>query len=616
MQEESRPLPYFRRFEHRTPPAFPPLSRRRARLWHFLAGVTIALSGWYLHWRWTASLNPDAMAFSMLVAGAETLFFLGTVIFFFDIWDEGDTPRHPASALAAPPGADRDHVSVDIFITTFDEDLEVVAPSIEAAKAVRLPENVRARIWLLDDGNREAFRRAAEAAGIGYITRQDNLGFKAGNLRNALYQTEGDFLVICDADTRLFPSFLENTLGYFADPQVAWVQTPHWFYDIPEGEDWAEIAARLTGLAPQRWPCRLFAAAARTVTGKARFGADPFLSDPALFFDVIQRRRNRNGASFCCGAGSIHRREAIFETALKEFAADLSRTGRGLPSAALGAVELQPFRFHVSEDIYTSLQLHSDPDRHWISVYHPEVESRMLSPWTMHAWATQRLKYAGGTFDILLRDNHLLNRGLPWRTKLHYLATYWSYLSALWAPVLLLAPAVSLFFGVAPVEAYSLEFFARFLPAVLASELAMIAACKGHDLAPGRIMATGGLAIQLRALAQVLAGRRPRFPPTPKTPTYARQALANLRYVWPNVALLALYTAAALWGSVGYARGWEGYSAPFLVVNLFWIAWSALAVGRIVSASLWTPPPASSQAASRETSARASISAQLKEISA
>ena len=47
--------------------------------------------------------------------------------------------------------------------------------------------------------------------------------------------TSGEFIVICDADTRVFPTFLEHTLGYFRDPDVAWVQTPQWFYDIPEG---------------------------------------------------------------------------------------------------------------------------------------------------------------------------------------------------------------------------------------------------------------------------------------------------------------------------------------------------------------------------------------------
>ena len=42
--------------------------------------------------------------------------------------------------------------------------------------------------------------------------------------------------------------------------------------------------------------------------------------------------------------------------------------------------ELTPYKFHVSEDIYTSMVLHEDRPRTWKSVYHPLVETRMLSP--------------------------------------------------------------------------------------------------------------------------------------------------------------------------------------------------------------------------------------------
>ncbi|MEM6618774.1 MAG: cellulose synthase catalytic subunit, partial [Pseudomonadota bacterium] len=464
--------PYFKAFEHRQPPNWAPFSRRRATVWHGLAGATVAFSALYLHWRWTASLNPEALLFSIAVALAETLFFLGTLIFYFDIWDEGDTPRarppttRAEAALDQAPGAP---ITVDIFITTYDEDADVVRPSIADAQAVRVPPGHTVAIWLLDDGRRDSFRAIAKDSGVGYLTRPDNRGYKAGNLRNALFHTGGDFVVICDADTRLFPSFLENTLGYFQDPQVAWVQTPHWFYDIPEGRPWAETLAHATGLSPQSTALRWASAGLRAITGRPGSGSDPFLSEPGLFFDIIQRRRNRHGASFCCGAGSVHRREAVFHGALRQLGQDVAQVRKVCPAAPLGAVDLQPYRFHVSEDIYTSILLQSDPQKRWTSVYHPQVEARMLSPWTMQAWATQRLKYAGGTFDIMIHANPIWRRGMPWRTKLHYAATFWSYLACLWAPIMLVAPVLSLMTGMAPVHAYSLEFFAHFLPAILVS---------------------------------------------------------------------------------------------------------------------------------------------------
>ncbi len=429
--------PYFAHFESRKPPQFAPMTKRRERLWHLVAGLSIGFGAWYLFWRWTASINPEAVGFSIAIASAETLFFLGTLLFYYDIWREGDTPKKTPPNTRSDAGllGDEGEIAVDVFITTYDEELEVVLPSIEAAKALEAPQNTTISVYLLDDGNRPAFQNLANKQGIGYITRETNEGFKAGNLRNALFETDGDFVLICDADTRVFPKLLQNTLGYFRDPQVAWVQTPHWFYDVPEGTGWDPLIGRMLG---RRIPW--LAKVMRAVTGTDQVGRDPFLVEPDLFFDVIQRRRNRNGASFCCGAGSLHRREAVFDAALKRKAQDMVRRSQKLHhELPLNAIALQPFRFHVSEDIYTSILLHSDTEAGWKSVYHPQVEARMLSPWSTEAWAVQKLKYAGGTLDIMLRDNPLFRWGMPWRIKLHYAATFWSYLSVLWAPLMLFA---------------------------------------------------------------------------------------------------------------------------------------------------------------------------------
>jgi cellulose synthase (UDP-forming) len=114
--------PYFKRFEARRPTRYPAMTARRTALWHLLAGMTVASGAIYLHWRWTSSLNPDAMAFSIVVAIAETLFFAGTLLFYFDIWTEGDTPQQPAPETRAEARIDdeRAAISVDVLITTLD----------------------------------------------------------------------------------------------------------------------------------------------------------------------------------------------------------------------------------------------------------------------------------------------------------------------------------------------------------------------------------------------------------------------------------------------------------------------------------------------------------------
>jgi len=574
--------PHFVAFLDRNPPANPAFSIRGRTLWHVLAGFTIGLGLWYLSWRWTASLNPEAMVFSVSIALAETMAFIGTLLFFFNIWDEGDTKRTSAPENRTDVHLDdTGPILVDIFIATFDEDTNIVSLSVDAAMAAIAPMNVTTKVHVLDDGARDDMRKMAMEKSVGYLERDDNRGYKAGNLANALFATEGDFVVICDADTQLFPNFLRDTLGYFRDPKVAWVQTPHWFYDIPEGRPWAEWLSARFGRTSGR-----LAPVIGWLTGHKRVGANPFLSDPGMFFDVIQRRRNRHGASFCCGAGSIHRREAIFANALEEQGRDLTRAqallGRQNGHAMLPQIDMQPFQYHVSEDIFTSLQQHA---KGWRSVYHPDVSMRMLSPWTMRAWAIQKLKYAGGTYDIMFKSGLIFRSGIPWRTKLHYLATFWSYLAVFWLTALFLAPMISLIFGVAPVSAYSIEFFIHLIPLLIMNELAMSVGCKGHDIHAGRILSLATLNIQWRGMMQVLAGQKPHFPPTPKSLV----ASDNLRYATSVFIALTAIAFTAGYGVYAHISGSPAHSGSLVLVNLFWLSINALALIRVATAAFWHP---------------------------
>ncbi len=573
---------YFRVFLNRTPTKTTALVGVRRSMWHVTASMTIGLGLWYLSWRWNASLNQDALVFSVAVAMAETMMFIGTLLFFYNIWDEGDSEVSPPPTSREELGLEgTGDIRVNIFITSYDEDVELVADSIEAAQQVRVPDRVKLSIYVADDGNRTAMRTVAEAKGAGYIQRDENRGYKAGNLANALFHTDADFIVICDADTQLFPEFLERTLGYFRDSDVAFVQTPHWFYDIPEGQP------------PETWLVQNFGKKAQFLAPIMRFfmrnrkiGRDPFLSSSDMFFDVIQRRRNRHNASFCCGAGSIHRSEAIFSNALEEQGRMLQKTEKRLgfdcAPQLLPRLDMQPFRYHVSEDIFTSLQQHT---KGWRSVYHPEVLARMLSPWSMEASVMQKLKYAGGTFDIMLHSDLIWRTGLPWQTRLHYMSTFWSYLSVLWIPILFLAPMVSLFTGLSPVDAYSIEFFIHLIPMLLVNELAVSLGCKGHDIHAGRVLSLTTFHIQLRAFIQVLRGQNPHFPPTSKDPSIS----GNTRHALPLLGALASMAAAAVFGVWSYSTGSPDHSASLVVVNLFWLGLNALAIARATQAAFWRP---------------------------
>jgi cellulose synthase (UDP-forming) len=592
---------YFTKFEDRRPP--PPISYSPVieAIWQFLVVIALILGANYIRWRWLHSLNMDALWFAIPLALAETFAYIGLVLFAINLWRFWDYPRQaPPRTIgecADNPGDEERRIAVDIFITTYNEEEELVRLSIRDARAVSYPHPIDLRIHVLDDGRRPAMRAVADEEGVNYITRSSNIGFKAGNLRNAMEHTSGDFIVICDADTRLFPTYLEHTLGYFRDHDVAWVQTPQWFYDIPEGEPLDRYLERKAGRLG-RWT----GTAVQKLAGPVRIGADPFVSDPQMFYDVLQRRRNWANAAFCCGAGSIHRREAVMQAALRAFATAVGRhvekhtadvTDPGLQRDLSEAMRTQmvleteftPYKFHVSEDIYTSIVLHNDEARRWKSVLHPQVESRMLSPQDLLSWAIQRFKYAGGTLDICFRDNPLFRGRMSRAQRLMYLSTFWSYFGCLWNIVFIAAPVIYLFTGIAPLSAYSTAFYLHSLPFLLATELAFMFGMWGVRSWEGKASYLSFFSINFRALWTVLKGEKIKFPVTPKE----RQEGNFLELVIPQIVVVALTVIGILYGSFRVFGLGESDKLQSLIVNAAWGLNNILVMLPMIRAAIWKP---------------------------
>jgi cellulose synthase (UDP-forming) len=596
---------YFEQFEHRRPPAPLRDSATREAIWQFLATVSLTFGGWYIAWRWTHSLNLAAAWFSIPMAAAETLAYFGLILFTANLWKGGrPSPGSPPITIhdcdpAAPP--DR-QISVDVFIATYNEDEELVRFSIRDAKQLRYPHPIDLRIHVLDDGRRPTMRQVCDEEGVGYITRSNNIGYKAGNLRSAMEVTSGDFIVICDADTRLFPRFVEHTLGYFRDPKVAFVQTPQWFYDIPEGVRLRDHWGRKAGAIG-----RLSGGLIERLVGEIRLGEDPFANDPKMFYDVILRRRTWANAVFCCGASSIHRRDAVMYAAVRAYAATVGHeaarakgaarrlTGEARLDPALSdylavdaasTTELTPYKFHVSEDIFTSLVLQQDRERGWKSLLHPRVESKMLSPQDLRSWTIQRFKYAGGSLDILFHSDVMFGPGLTFWQRVMYGSTFWSYLGALWNLAFLVAPIIYLCFGIAPVSAYSSAFFLHLLPFLIANELAFMVGTWGIAGYKGKTTYLASFPISLRAIWAVLRKQTIAFPVTPKD----RQEGNHLALVWPQTAVMVGSLAALAVGAVRLALGHPGFTSGGLVANGFWALYNSLVMSVMVRAAFWKPP--------------------------
>lgn len=596
---------YFDKYEDRVPEAPLPHSEYRQLLWQYFAIFNLTIGAWYIYWRWTSSLNYDALWYAIPLVVAETGAYIGLMLFTFNLWKVEDTPqKEPPQMLSEvvsyTPVEDRP-ITVDVFFPSYDEDPELVRLSLRDAKKIHYPKHIDITIHVLDDGQRPEMEKVAKQEGVNYITREGNIGFKAGNLRNAMEQTGGDFIVICDADTRPFPTILEHTLGYFRDPDVAWVQTPQWFFDIPEGKPLPEALEKYLA-APGRW----LGKGIEKVIGPVKIGEDPFVNDPKMFYDVIQRRRNWCNASFCCGAGSIHRREAVMEAALKIYSDHINSqaekdgekvkklTGedaldetmeKSLRQQVLQESEFTPYRFHVSEDIYTSIVLHSDCERNWKSVMHPAVESKMLSPQDLLTWTIQRFKYAGGTLDIAKNDNPVFRKGMSLPQRLMYATTVWSYIGGIWNAIFLSAPLIYLFFAIAPVDSYSIEFYTHILPFLLLTEVAFMIGGWGLAGYPSKASYLAFFPTNLRAIWTVIKGEKISFPVTPKD----RQEGNFLNLAVPQTVIIILTILGIAFAWFNFMNGHASYEMNGVLLNTFWGINNILALSGIIFAALWKP---------------------------
>lgn len=353
--------------------------------------VYLAAAAAYLIWR-PITFNTEAMLFSSLVFGAELFGFLLTAMHLTMTW---------RLTRREPPAPQYGH-SVDVFIATINEPIDMVRRTAQAAARMDYPHLT----WILDDGNRAEIRALAEELGCRYLYRTENTHAKAGNLNNALQQTQGQFVAFFDADHAPRRDFLMRTLGYFRDRDVAFVQTPQDFYNLDSYEH------RQAGARRSVW------------------------MEQSFFWRVIQRGKDWWNAAFFCGSCAVMRRSAL---------------------EAVGGIATES----VTEDLHTSLRLHKKGYR---SVYHAEPLAFGVAPASIQQYLKQRLRWGQGAMQVWRKEGILFARGLGAGQRLCYMSTLGAYLEGWQKAIFYVAPAFVLLTGIMPIADFGAEFFLRFIP--------------------------------------------------------------------------------------------------------------------------------------------------------
>jgi cellulose synthase (UDP-forming) len=293
-------------------------------------------------------------------------------------------------------------LSVAVFTTAAPgEPLSMFENTFKALKNLNYPHTA----YLLDSTENENFKALAEQHGVVWLDLAGLPGAKAGKVNEALRRTNEEFILILDPDHIVFPNFLDETLGFFQDEKVGFVQVSQGYYNM-----YRSFVAK--GAAEQTY----------TFYGPTQMGLNGF-----------------NGA-VAIGANCTFRRKAL----------------ESIGGHAMG----------LAEDLQTSIRIHA---KGWKSVFNPVMVSRGLVPEDFASFAKQQLKWARGVFELLFDEFPYVIRNLSFWQKVSYLSIGTYYLFGTLTFFFVLVPYFYFFLRLIPANMDIFEFIQKGVVILLAA---------------------------------------------------------------------------------------------------------------------------------------------------
>ncbi|MBU8543627.1 MULTISPECIES: UDP-forming cellulose synthase catalytic subunit [Roseomonadaceae] len=492
----------------------------------FVVFMSCLVSMRYIYWRLVDTLEFTSFLQTFLGTGLllAEVYAVSTMLlaYFQAIW--------PLDRKPVPLPEDPDEwPTIDVFIPSYNEPLEIVKPAIYGALAIDWPRD-KMNVYLLDDGRRDEFRRFCEQVGCNYLIRGDNKGAKAGNINAALKVTNGEYICIFDCDHVATRAFLQLTVGWLLrDRDLAMVQTPHHFYSPDPFE--------------------------RNLASGERVP-----NEGLLFYGMVQQGNDLWNAAFFCGSCAVIRREALLEVG-------------GVPTET------------VTEDCHCSLKMQR---RGWRTAYLRIPLAAGLATERLMLHIGQRMRWGRGMIQILRIENPMLGSGLKFYQRCCYFMSQFHFLFPLPRFVFLTAPLAFLLFGESIIAASPLAIIAYAGPHILHS-VGATSRLSGHVRHSfwSEIYETV-LALYLIPvmLATLLDPKKGKFNVTDKGGTL-QEGFFDLRAVGPNMVLALALIAGLLSGIYGLSTNpvesldFQAFALNFLWATLsFVVVLAGLAVGR------------------------------------
>jgi cellulose synthase/poly-beta-1,6-N-acetylglucosamine synthase-like glycosyltransferase/tetratricopeptide (TPR) repeat protein len=478
----------------------------------FAAAVCVS----YLAYRVLFTLNlttPYAVVVSLLLYAGEFYGVLVLGLFFLQVWDSREPPEQPVL----------EGRTVDVFVPTYNEDPQLLRATLEACNRLDYPH----RTYVCDDGKRPAVEALAKELGIHYLIRPDNRHAKAGNLNHAFERTDGEFIIILDADHVPEPNFISRLIGYFRDEKLGFVQTPHAFYNFDS------FQARLDHKNRRYW------------------------EEGHLFYEVIQPGRNRWNCPIFAGSAAMFRRRALAE---------------------VGYIAVET----ITEDMHTGMRVNA---KGWKSL---AVSKRLVAGQAAPDFTTfhsQRIRWGEGNLSIMAYDNPLTMRGLTLAQRFCYLGSMVHWAGGLFKLAIYLTPILMMFSGVPPVSEFTWELALITFLYLCTSVYGVRVASNGFgSFFNGELFCMVNFYTQIRGTLRALFWRK--FQKFVVTSKRGRQAKTIWPYVRPQLVLIGLSLLALFWG---WNKVGSGISDDFFkpLIPSFWILFHVLLALIVLRRALW-----------------------------
>ena len=405
--------------------------------------------------------------------------------------------------------------TIDVLICTYNEPVDLLRKTVIAALELEYNKS-KLNIHLCDDGNRKEIKKLSEEYGVNYITREDNKGAKAGNINNAFKLTNGELVVILDADMIVKSNFLIKTVEYFKDKDVAFVQVPQSYYN----------------------------------TDMYQYNLNKYVPNEQDFFmrDIQEARASIN-AVLHVGTNAVFRRDAIDAVG-------------GFPT------------FSITEDMALGMRLQSNGYKS-ILVNEPLVLG--LSATTLEESIKQRERWARGNVQVFKHDNPIFNRGLKWNQKIAYIDGLLYWFASVQKMVYIICPLLYLLFGIKTLDAKVSDILIFYLPYFFSQMLVIkIVSPKNRDLRWSHfyesVMAPSISKAVLLELFSIKSIKK--FNVTSKDIKIDKNHF-NVRFVYPHIALLTATVISWLMSVKLIYDSGSILTLNYIVLNILWSIYNA-----------------------------------------